>query len=132
MEHPNAVLLRRYVSAMQSGDTQAVLRFYTDDLVMHVPGRSAHAGTYRGREAVLEYYTRIGRDTDGGFVVTGVHDILASDDHVAMLVGWRLSRGGRTIEIDRVVLYRLVDGRIAEIWVRDWDQYAYDELFAAG
>ena len=33
-------------------------------------------------------------------------------------------------DIDRVVVYRIDDGKIAEIWVRDWDQYAYDELFA--
>ena len=35
-----------------------------------------------------------------------------------------------TLEIDRVVIYRIEDERIAEIWVHDWDQYAYDELFA--
>jgi len=29
-----------------------------------------------------------------------------------------------------VVIYRIVDGRIAEIWVRDWDQAAYDAFFA--
>jgi len=40
-----------------------------------------------------------------------------------------VERNGRAIEIDRVVIYRIEDGRIAEIWVRDWDQYGYDELF---
>ena len=29
-----------------------------------------------------------------------------------------------------MVIYRIEDERIAEIWVHDWDQYAYDELFA--
>jgi ketosteroid isomerase-like protein len=45
-------------------------------------------------------------------------------------VRWRVERNGRTLEIDRVVIYRIEDEKIAEIWVRDWDQYAYDELFA--
>ena len=35
-----------------------------------------------------------------------------------------------SLDIDRVVVYRIVDERIAEIWVHDWDQYAYDEFFA--
>ena len=46
------------------------------------------------------------------------------------LVRWRLRRGERTLDVDRVVVYRLVESRIAEVWVRDWDQYAYDEFFA--
>ena len=67
---------------------------------------------------------------NGALEVLGVDDILASDDHAVTLVRWRLRRGDRTLDVDRVVVYRIVDGRIAEIWVRDWDQYAYDEFFA--
>lgn len=33
-------------------------------------------------------------------------------------------------QIDRVVIYRIEDAKIAEVWVRDWDQYAYDEMFS--
>jgi hypothetical protein len=79
---------------------------------------------------VFDYYTRVYRDTNGRLDVVGVDDILADDDYAVTLVRWRLTRGGRSIDIDRVVVYRLVNERIAEIWVRDWDQYAYDEFFA--
>ena len=61
----------------------------------------------------------------------GIDDIMASDTHVASLVRWRVHRGEQALDIERFVLYRIEDGRIAEIWVRDWDQYAYDELFPA-
>lgn len=69
-------------------------------------------------------------DTDGNFQPLGVDDILASETHAASLVRWRVERDGRALEIDRVVIYRIENGRIAEIWVRDRDQYAYDDLFA--
>ena len=131
-EHPNIDLVRRYTTAMAAGDMRTALPFYADDLVVHVPGHSRHAGTYHGPEAVLEYYTRVGRDTDGGFQDVQVRDILASDAHVAVLVDWRLHRGDRTLEVDRVVIYRIAEGRIAEIWVRDWDQAAYDAFFGEG
>lgn len=130
MTHPNIELMRRYSAALSAGKAADALPFYAEDLVLHVPGRSPHAGTFHGQEAVLAYYTRIFRDTDGQFQPLGVDDILASDSHAACLVRWRVERDGRTLEIDRVVIYRIVDGLIAEIWVRDWDQYAYDELFA--
>ncbi len=128
--HPNVEFMRRYSAALQAGQAADALPFYADDLVLHIPGRSAHAGTFRGQDAVLAYYTRLFRDTEGRFEVLGVDDIIAGDDHAVTLVRWRIQRGDRSIDVDRVVVYRIVEGRIAEIWVRDWDQYAYDELFA--
>ena len=131
MTHPNIELMRRYSETLTAGQAADVLPFFTDDLQLHIPGRSPHAGTFHGRDAVLAYYTRIFQDTEGHFENLGVDDILASDTHAVSLVRWRVQRGGKTLEIDRVVIYRIEDGKIAEIWVRDWDQYAYDELFAA-
>ena len=130
MTHPNIEFMRRYSEALTAGKAAHVLPFFADDLVLHIPGRSPHAGTFRGKDAVLAYYTRLFRDTDGRFQPLGVDDILASDTHAASLVRWRVERDGRVLEIDRVVVYRIEDEKIAEIWVRDWDQYAYDELFA--
>ena len=132
MTHPNIELIQRYSAALSAGRAADALPFYAEDLVLHIPGRSRHAGTFRGQDAVLAYYTRLFRDTDGKFQPLGVDDILASDTHAASLVRWRVERDGQTLDIDRVVIYRIEDGRIAEIWVRDWDQYAYDELFTAG
>lgn len=130
MTHPNIELLRRYSAALSAGQAADALPYYAEDLVLHIAGRSPHAGTYQGQDAVLAYYTRLFRDTEGQFENLGVDDVLASDTHAASLVRWRVARGGRTLDIDRVVIYRIQDGKIAEIWVRDWDQYAYDELFA--
>ena len=130
MTHPNIDLIRRYSAALTAGKASDALPFYADDLVLHIPGRSPHAGTFHGQDAVLAYYTRMFRDTEGRFEPLGVDDILASDTRAASLVRWRVERDGRSIEVDRVVIYRIKAGRIAEIWVRDWDQYAYDELFA--
>jgi ketosteroid isomerase-like protein len=130
MTHPNIEFMRRYSAALTAGKAAEVLPYYAEDLVLHIPGRSPHAGTFHGQDAVLAYYTRVFQDTDGRFEPLGVDDILASDTHAASLVRWKVERNGRSILIDRVVVYRIEDEKIAEIWVRDWDQYAYDELFA--
>ena len=130
MTHPNIDFMRRYSAALTAGQAAEVLPYYAEDLVLHIPGRSPHAGTFHGQDAVLAYYTRIFRDTEGRFENLGVDDILASDTHAVSLVRWRVTRGERTLDIDRVVVYRIEDERITEIWVRDWDQYGYDEVFA--
>ena len=130
MTHPNIELMQRYSATLTAGQAAEILPYFTEDCVLHIPGRSPHAGSYEGQDAVLAYYTRIFQDTGGQFENLGIDDIMASDTHAASLVHWRVTRGDRTIDIDRVVVYRIDDGKIAEIWVRDWDQYAYDELFA--
>jgi ketosteroid isomerase-like protein len=130
--HPNIELMRRYSAALQAGQAAEALPFYAEDLVLHMPGRGPHSGTFTGQDAVLDYYTKVFQATDGRFEVVGVDDILASDDHAASLVRWRLRKDDRTLEVDRVVIYRIEDAKIKEIWVRDWDQYAYDEFFADG
>ncbi len=131
MEHPNLDLMRRYSAAMNAGDAAAALPYFAEDLVVHMPGSSNHAGTYRGQGAVFDYYTKVFRDTDGQFEVLGIDDHLVSDEHAATLVRWRLHRGDRVLEVDRIALYRIEDGRIAEIWVHDRDQAAYDAFFPA-
>ena len=98
MTHPNVDLIRRYSAALTAGRAADALPFYTEDLVLHIPGRSPHAGTFHGQDAVLAYYTRLFRDTDGRFTPLGVDDVLASDNHAASLVRWKVERNGRTME----------------------------------
>ena len=99
-----------------------------------MPGRSPHAGTYHGQDAVLDVLHRGSSATPTASSRSlGIDDILASDTHAASLVRWRVRRGATARSRSTgSSIYRIEDGRIAEIWVHDWDQYAYDELFADG
>jgi len=40
------------------GDVDAVRALLAEDVVWHVPGKSAIAGEHRGREAVVRYFLR--------------------------------------------------------------------------
>lgn len=46
MEHPNAAILRRADEAMERGDIEGFFSYYTDDVVVHVAGRSQLAGDH--------------------------------------------------------------------------------------
>ena len=45
-------VMRRYLAAVQRGDWATGFGFFTDDVTLHVPGRSSLAGEHRGREGV--------------------------------------------------------------------------------
>ena len=63
-------------------------------MVFHYPGSDPLAGDHRGKAEVLALLGRVMEMTAGRFHPE-VHDILASDDHVAALVTVRVERKGR-------------------------------------
>jgi uncharacterized protein len=126
--HANEALLRREYEARASRDDEALSGLLDEDVIWHVPGRSAIAGDYRGLDEVLAY-TRRRRDmVDGTFEIT-VHDVLANDEHGVVIATGRVTRSGKRFEWRAHGLYRFRDGQIAECWVLPEDQYTFDEIW---
>ncbi len=118
-------VIGKYLAAMERGDREAAVALYADDVVMHVPGRSAFAGERRGREAVLAYLRAAVELAEGGIEVELV-DLLTGDDRVALLLRERLHGGRGELVLRRANVYTVRDGRIAEIRIFEHDQYAVD------
>lgn len=123
-------LMRRYLDAAKRGDWETGSSFFAEDIVLHVPGRSVLAGEHRGREAALAYIDAALERTHGGVEVELI-DMLAGEEHVALVVRERFKRGDGELEIRRANVYRIRGDEIAEVWIFEGDQYAVDELFAA-
>jgi ketosteroid isomerase-like protein len=132
MAHPNEELARSEMEAALRGDFEGMLDHYTDDVVLHYPGRNALSGTYRGKDGVREW----GRKIDellgvGGSLTRTLHDILASDNHAIQLVSVVARRAdGRSASWNAAVVMHVRDGKISEVWLNIDDPYAVDELFA--
>ncbi len=56
-------------------------------------------------------------------------DLLESHDRVALLLRETFRLEDRDLVIRRANVYRVRDGRIAEIWIFEGDQYEVDALF---
>ncbi|TME46048.1 MAG: ester cyclase, partial [Chloroflexi bacterium] len=52
----------------------------------------------------------------GGTLKNEVHDILASDDHVVVLLTQRAERQGKKIEVRFAHIQHLRDGKVTESW----------------
>jgi ketosteroid isomerase-like protein len=121
-----ADVMHRYLAAMQAGDRETAFGFYAEDLVAHVPGRSAFAGDLRGREAFIGYIRGVVARFER--VEVDLIDMLVGDERVALLLRERLGGPDGDVEIRRANVYRVRDGRIVEVWIFEHDQYAVDEL----
>ncbi len=100
------------------------------DVLLYFPGRNPFSGGFVGKEAFLEHYGRLSAELGGTVELAEVHEVLLGADHVVALVRERAVRGERTLEFERVNVYRLSGGKIREIWAYDYDPYTLDEFWS--
>ena len=56
--HPNEQVLRDADEAQARGDAEAFMGFYTDDVIIHISGKSSFSGVYKGKDRFAEVFGR--------------------------------------------------------------------------
>lgn len=118
---------RKGYAAFDAGDVNTVLELFADNIVWHVGGKSKYAGTYTGKQAVLEFFGRLMQD--GLVQKHDIHDILASDDHIVTLSTVTATYKGQTLSGQTVdIAHENDQGQLTEFWRISADQEAFDRL----
>jgi ketosteroid isomerase-like protein len=132
-EHPNVRLIRDFHAVQNrfyaGGNEEPVRAMLAADVTWHVPGRSALAGDYVGREEVLRYFAGRRKLAHATLRIV-VHQVLADDQRAVVFASGQLERDGEARGWDLVAVFRLAHGTIAECRVLPYDQYAYDEIWS--
>jgi len=108
---------------------ETIANIFAPDIRWNISGRNVISGTYNGQEETFAFFGRLMELTDGTFTV-GVHDVLASDDHVVVLTVESASRNGKSLAADDVHVWHLADGNAVEFWGISKDQHEVDEFWA--
>jgi ketosteroid isomerase-like protein len=111
------------------GDAEPMLALLADDVVWHVPGRSAIAGEHRGRDAVRRYFETRRARAEGTFRIE-LRAVLSEGDLVIQLADGTTERGRHTSSWQTVGIFRVHEDRIVECWLVPFDQYAFDEIWS--
>jgi hypothetical protein len=119
--------LEAYAEAWRTGDLGGLFAAYADDVVFHYFGRSDLAGTHVGDAALAAMAEASVRSTR---TLVEVVDVLDGAELGALVVKERFERDGRSADVQRVLLYRVVDDHIAECWLYDEDQSLIDGFWA--
>src|SRR5215471_4092417 len=130
MAHPMEAIIREAYAAFGRGDLDGYLRHCAADWAFNIAGAGAIAGTYRGRDGLLELAGKAMATTNGTFTEE-VEDVLANDHHGIVLARHRFTRDGKPREYRTVHVYTIHDGMLGECYEHPRDQNAFDDAWGA-
>ena len=112
--HPNVVVMQQFNPANIAGSAEII----AEDAVFHYynPMLPDMHGDYTGRQGFMDFFGNIASKTEGTFKVTPLSIIPMGDELVVTHVKDTMTLNGQQLEIDAVVVWRIVDGKIKEAW----------------
>jgi hypothetical protein len=128
-DHPNVALLRKGYEAFAKGDLDTLRGLFADDIVWHSPGNNILSGDYKGHEEVFGFFGRIVQETGGNFS-NDIHDVLANDEHAAVMVNAHSERNGKTLDAPVVHIFHVKDGKVTEFWAFGQDSNELDAFWS--
>ena len=129
--HRNEEAIRELYAARARRDWPAVGSLLADEVGYHEPGEEDHSGDYRGRDEVVALLEKLVAVSEGTFQLEP-EGFLNLQEHSAVLVRWWAEREGRRSDGYEIAVYRLSDGKIAEVWFYNEpsDAEAFSAVFA--
>ena len=124
----NIDAIRGAYASFQAGDIPGVLAVFDADIEWIVPGRGGLAGTYKGSDGVVTFFTELAQRSGGTFALD-VIDLMGSADRVVAVVRERASRGEQSLDVVNLHYWDMRDGKAIRFVGYEYDQYAEDEFY---
>jgi ketosteroid isomerase-like protein len=118
-------------NSFYSGAGEGELRtLLAPDITWHVPGRNLIAGTYRGHDEVIGYFTRRRGLAASTFQITRRDVLTGEGNMIAVLADGAATLAGTARRWSTVGLYRIAAGRVAECWLMPTDPGLFDQIWS--
>ena len=128
-EHPNATIVRHFLNAWFDGDFDTWTALAADDIVIHMRGKPALDGSYRGQAGVMQFFEKFAA-IEVESLEMEVEDVVADDRYAMIIMHTTYRRAGERMELRNACAYRIdPDGRIAEAWNVSDSQVAESNFF---
>ena len=108
-------VVRRGYEAFNAQDAETLRSLFSHDVMQHVPGTGPLAGTYKGVDAVLGYYGRLGELTGGTFRADLLEVHGDGQGHVTAVHQLSSVRGGVKRVTHGSILFTLMGDKITDL-----------------
>jgi ketosteroid isomerase-like protein len=122
-------LVRKGYAAFNAGDMDTLRSILARDVVQHVPGNSQLAGAYKGIDAVLGYYAKLGELTDGKFRADLIDVHGDGQGHVTAVHQATATRNGETRVSRGAILFTFLGDRATDLLEMHADLPGDDAFF---
>jgi uncharacterized protein len=116
-------VIERYADAWQRSDP-AALALYHPQFTVHWFGHNPLSGTHVGADQVRQALGELARRTNRRLV--RIVATLAGSERGAIIARESFGAGDARVEIDRVLVFTVAEGRLRECWVYDSDPELVD------
>lgn len=122
-------VVEAYSIALSKGDIPTAFSHFSLDAKWHQPGNHKFAGTKIGLDAIGKMLGDMMGATQGSLVVKPTGELMTNGNLVSLPVHFSGKMGNKTIAMNGVDLFEVVDGKIVQVWLFSEDQPAEDEFW---
>lgn len=119
-------VVEAYSIALSQGDIPTAFSHFSPDAKWHQPGNHQYAGTKNGLAAIGKMLGDMMGATQGSLVVRPTGALMENGNLVSMPVHFSGKIGDRTVDMNGVDLFEVVNGKIVHVWLFSEDQVAED------
>jgi uncharacterized protein len=130
-EHPNARLVKSFFVAHAANDVDALVEILSEDAIWHLPRggtRLSPDRTVVGLAALTEMSINNFQSSNGTFSFN-VQEVFSGDEFVCVISHNTAQSDERTLDIRMAIQFRLVEGKIVEVWESVDDMEAFYEFW---
>jgi hypothetical protein len=104
-------------------------KLFSEDVVLHCPGKNRISGDYHGKSGVVELWQKQISLTNETFRAETLA-VSQGEGDLVLIIEISAHANDQQFSWRRVNHYKVVEGRFVEGWIYESDQYIADAIFA--
>ena len=129
MREQNEKVIIEIYDALAKGDFKKYFSLLSDEIVYYAAGNCQLSGVHKGKEEIAKLGALTFKETQGTHTVV-FQSMVATNAYVAVVDKWKASRKDKNIEMSNLLVYKLVEGKVAEIREYIEDEKAHDDFWS--
>jgi len=126
----NAEVVRRGYTAFNAADMKTLTDLFQANSTWYSPGNNPMAGTFKGRDAIMAHFAKIGSETAGTFKANLKNLAICDDGQIVGIQSNTGTRKGKQLNIDCCIVFELKDGKVFSGREFLVDLYTWDKFWS--
>ncbi|MGC0340829.1 nuclear transport factor 2 family protein [Streptomyces sp. SLBN-8D4] len=114
-EHPHAALIRKGYEAFSRGDMDTLRELLAKDATHHVPGSHSLSGDYKGQDAIIDMYQKLGEETAGSMRLEMLGIAVDGRGHAVGMSRVTAERRGKHLDDTGCIVFRIVGDKVTDL-----------------